>query len=230
MRHVGTDYAAVYEDTRLRLVELIRSLGDEDLARSVPAAPDWSVKDLVAHVVGIAEDVSKGNVEGTGSAPWTQAQVERGRSRTVEDLLAQWDELAAQISQGINFMPRTAASLFVGDLVTHEHDMRNAVKRPGGRDSMGVEMALDAYAFRFRRKVEQAGLGPVLISDGTHEWRVGEGDPDAVVIGEPFELLRALTGRRTPAEIENNLGWTGDRSTYLPYISFYGIPESSLEE
>ena len=124
MRHVEIDYAAVYEDTRLRLVELIRSLSDEDLARSVPAAPDWSVKDLLAHFVGVAEDVSKGNIEGTGSEPWTQAQVERGRSRTVEDLLAQWDELANGISQGINFMPRTAASLLIGDLITHEHDLR----------------------------------------------------------------------------------------------------------
>ena len=227
---VGTDYAAVYEDTRLRLDGLIRSLSDEDLATSVPAAPDWSVKDLLAHFVGVAEDVSKGNIEGTGSEPWTQAQVERGRSRTVEDLLAQWEELAQGISQGINFMPRTAASLLIGDLITHEHDLRGAVNRPGGRDSTGVEVSLDAYAFRFRRKVEQAGLDPILISDGTKEWRSGEGEPAATVTGDSFELLRSLTGRRTPAEIQANLTWTGDSSTYLPYISYYGIPETSLGE
>jgi uncharacterized protein (TIGR03083 family) len=227
---VDTDYAAVYEDTRLRFAALARSLSDDDLARTVPATPDWTAKDLLAHVVGIAEDVSKGNVEGTGSAPWTQAQVERGRSRRVADLLEQWDELAILIAQGINFMPRTAASLFVADLVTHEHDLRGALKRPGGRDSVGVELALDAYAFRFRRRVEQAGLAPVVISDGAREWRSGEGEPAATVTGEPFELLRALTGRRTPAEVEANLTWTGDRATYLPYVSMYGTPESGLGE
>lgn len=230
MRGVEPDYAAAYEDTRTRVVELVRSLGEDDLAKKVPATPDWTAKDLIAHMVGIARDISAGNVEGVGSPEWTQAQVDQGRDRLIEDLLAEWDELAPQISQGLNFLGRTMAGLFVGDLVTHEQDLRGGVDRPGGRDSLGVEIALDTYAFRFRRKVEKQGLAPVVISTGDKEWRSGEGEPAATVTGDTFELLRSLTGRRTPAEIEQRLEWTGDCSTYLPYVSLYGTPESSLGE
>jgi uncharacterized protein (TIGR03083 family) len=224
------DYGAAYEDTRGRIVELARSLSDEDLARKVPATPDWTVKDLLGHIVGIASDVSSGHIEGMGSPPWTQAQVDRAREKSVDQLLTTWEEVAPQVAQGINFVGRTAAGLFAGDVVTHEHDLRGAVNRPGARDSLGVQVALDTYSFRFRRKLEQAGLGPVVISDGKNEWRSGEGEPAATVSGEPFELLRSLTGRRTPAEVEQNLTWTGDCATYLPYVSMYGSPESSLGE
>lgn len=224
------DFAATYEDTRTRVVELARSLSDEQLTRMMPATPDWTGRDLIAHMVGIAVDTSSGNVEGVGSAPWTQQQVERGRNRSLEDLLEEWDALAPQISQGLNFLGRTMAGLFVGDLVTHEHDLRNGVGQPGARDSIGVAVALDTYAFRFRRKIEKEGLPPVVISDGVHKWQSGEGPVAATVTGPPFELLRSLTGRRTPSEIEKNLQWTGDFATYLPYVSLYGTPESSLEE
>ena len=223
------DYAAAYEDTRIRIFELARSLSEEDLARMMPATPDWSAKDLIAHMVGIANDISTGNVEGVGSAPWTEAQVQRGRSRSVDELLAEWEQLAPQISEGLNFLGRTLAGLFLGDLVTHEHDLRGGVGRAGARDSIGVELALDTYAFRFRRKIEKEGMAPVVVSDGTKEWR-GEGEPAATVTGETFELLRALTGRRTPSEIQENLTWTGDLETYLPLVSLYGIPETSLRE
>jgi hypothetical protein len=147
----------------------------------------------------------------------------------VEELLNDWEQLAPQISQGLNFLGRTMAGLFVGDIVTHEHDLRGGVERPGARDSDGVEVALDTYAFRFRRKVEKEGLPPVVISNGSREWRA-EGEPAATLSGESFELLRALTGRRTPGEIQERLTWTGDSATYLPLVSMYGIPESSLGE
>lgn len=223
------DYAAIYETTRLRIVDLARSLSPDELGRRCPATPDWTAKDLLAHMVGIAADVSSGNIEGTGSAPWTERQVAIRRERSVNEVLAEWDELAPTIGQGLNFMPRTAASLFLGDLVTHEHDLRGGVGRPGARDSEAVEVALDTYAFRFRRRVEKEGLPPAVVSNGETEWR-GEGEPAATVSGTSFELLRALTGRRTPAEIQENLTWTGDVATYLPLVSMYGIPETSLDE
>jgi uncharacterized protein (TIGR03083 family) len=227
---VETDHATAYEDTRRRIAELARSLSAEELARTAPATPDWTAKDLIAHLVGLAVDVAAGRVDGIGSPPWTQAQVDRGRNRSVEDLLAEWDEIAPRFAQGIGFLGRTGGGLLIGDIVTHEHDLRGVVNRPGARNSIGMEIAVDTYVFRFRRKLEQEGLGPVLVSDGVREWRTGEGEPKATVSGEPFELLRSLTGRRTPAEIQSNLTWSGDASTYLPYFSYYGTPETSLGE
>jgi uncharacterized protein (TIGR03083 family) len=223
------DYAAAYEDTRIRIVQLARTLVEEQLQRRIPATPDWNAKDLIGHMVGTAIDISNSNVEGVGSAEWTDDQVRRGRALSLEDLLSEWDELAPEISQSLNLFPRTMAGMFVGDVAIHEHDLRNGVGKPGARDSVGVEVGLDTYAFRFRRKVEKEGLAPIVVSDGAREWR-GDGEPAATVTGEPFELFRALTGRRTPAEIQQNLDWSGDFEKYLPLVSFYGIPESSLKE
>lgn len=224
------DYAAAYEETRKRVDELARSLDEDQLARKMPATPDWSAKDLIAHMVGIARDISSGNLDGVGSPPWTEAQVEKGRAQTLEDLLSEWERLAPEISAGLNFLPRTAAGLFVGDLVTHEHDLRGGVGRPGAREANSLGVALDTYAFRFRRRVEKEGLAPVVISDGKNEWRWGEGEPGATVAGEPFELLRSLTGRRTPSEMQERLTWTGNAAAYLPLVPLYGIPETSLGE
>jgi uncharacterized protein (TIGR03083 family) len=223
------DYSNAYESTRLRITELARSLSDEELARRVPATPDWTAKDLIAHMVGVAADVTTGTVQGVGSAAWTETQVSRRRGMPVEEVLAEWEALAPEIAGGLNLLPRTMSSMFVGDLVTHEHDLRGGVGRPGARDTEEVEVALDTYAFRFRRKLEKEGLPHVVVSNGTKEWR-GEGEPGATVSGGSFELLRALTGRRTPAEIQSNLAWTGDAERYLPLVPLYGIPETSLNE
>jgi uncharacterized protein (TIGR03083 family) len=223
------DYGAAYEEARLRIFELARELSEEELQKKVPATPDWTAKDLIAHMVGVAADVSSGNVEGVGSASWTEAQVIDRRPRPIEDILDEWEKLASQIAESIEFFPRTMAAMLAGDLAIHEQDLRGAVDRPGARDSLSVQIGLDTYAFRFRRRIEQEGLPPILISNGDREW-VAEGEPAATVTGLTFELFRSLTGRRTPAEMETRLMWTGDSTRYLPLMPLYGIPESSLGE
>jgi uncharacterized damage-inducible protein DinB len=48
------DLAEAYVETRRHLVEIARELSDDELGTTVPASPAWSVKDVVAHVTGIA--------------------------------------------------------------------------------------------------------------------------------------------------------------------------------
>ncbi|WP_423851466.1 maleylpyruvate isomerase N-terminal domain-containing protein, partial [Aeromicrobium sp.] len=50
------DSAAAYVAVRERMTELMRQTSSEELARQVPACPDWSVQDLLAHVAGVAVD------------------------------------------------------------------------------------------------------------------------------------------------------------------------------
>ena len=77
------DGAAAYVAVRERMTELVRPTSSEELARQVPACPDWSVQDLLAHAVGVAVDVAARRIEGAGSDPWTAAQV-RAPYRTGE--------------------------------------------------------------------------------------------------------------------------------------------------
>jgi hypothetical protein len=57
------DTAAVYAETRESLRDLVAGLSEEELAANVPATPAWSVRDVVAHLVGEAR------ITNTGDAP-----------------------------------------------------------------------------------------------------------------------------------------------------------------
>ena len=52
---------------------------------TVPACPDWTVRDLFAHVASVANSWVHHDLEHYGSQPWAQAGVDRlaglGRSR-----------------------------------------------------------------------------------------------------------------------------------------------------
>ena len=54
---------------------------DPDLV--VPATPQWTVHDVVAHLSGISEDATSGNMAGAPGDAWTAAQVERGAGRSI---------------------------------------------------------------------------------------------------------------------------------------------------
>ena len=69
-----------------RIVELASTAEAESgglLSAVVPACPEWSVRDLLGHLVGLTEDWVQGNLDGYGSNQWAQAQVDRwtGRDR-----------------------------------------------------------------------------------------------------------------------------------------------------
>ncbi len=63
------ELAAAYADVPQRRTDLFTGLTDEELARSVPATPAWSVKELAAHLVGAAEDFVTGNLDQVAREP-----------------------------------------------------------------------------------------------------------------------------------------------------------------
>src|SRR5437762_367197 len=87
----------VYEETRTRVVALIRDPGSDVAASAaavaVPACPSWSVRDVLAHVTGLYSDIVSGNIGGAATDAWTAAQVEARRSMTIDELLAESDEV-----------------------------------------------------------------------------------------------------------------------------------------
>lgn len=220
-------YSAAYRGCRERVGEIVTGLGDEELNQRVPACPDWSVRDLTAHIVGVAADFSVGNLKQVGSSEWTSAQIAARAGRSVEDLIAEWAKLAEQVEPTADLIPPGAAQMLVGDAVTHEHDVRGAVARMGARDSDAVGIGLDRYIRLFGKRVKDAELPSVVVRAGSREWRAGVKEPEAGLRGDAFELLRALTGRRTTDEIAA-LDWTGDRSVYTQLFSTYPPASTSL--
>ena len=99
------DLAGAYADARRRLRELLAGLDETALAAQVPACPAWTVRDVVAHVTGVAADAAGGTYfSGAADAwsdirlaaardVWTAGQVQSRRDRPVEALVAEWGRL-----------------------------------------------------------------------------------------------------------------------------------------
>ena len=223
-------FGEAYGSTRRRVIALVSGISDEEAALTVPACPDWSVRDVVAHLTGIAADATRGQLEGVGSPEWTQRQVDERRDKSLDDVLAEWAAAGEQIDGALAYFPKAAASLFVGDTVTHEHDIRLPLGRPDARDDPAVEVALEGYTRWFGRRLKDRELPAVRLVAGDRDWVAGAGEPGAEVEApSTFELLRGLTGRRTRQEIAG-FRWSPSSEPYLDLFSMYGMPSSPLGE
>jgi len=177
------DVVSAYIGVRSRIVELLRELPESEATTVVPACPDWNVAELVSHVVGVVDDIIGDRMEGVTTDPWTQAQVERLRGRSLAELADHYASVGQQFDPMLPFVPTPRNSQLVMDAVTHEHDLREAVGRPGAHDSMAVKVA----------------VGWLLdMVEGRHEGMAAELEAAGV---STFDLLRSLTGRRSAAQM-----------------------------
>ncbi|MGH2760230.1 MAG: maleylpyruvate isomerase N-terminal domain-containing protein, partial [Actinomycetota bacterium] len=69
------------------MTKLVSHLDDAVLREPVPATPEWSMTDVIAHLAGILADIRAGNLEGVATDPWTAKQVEARRGRKIPQLL-----------------------------------------------------------------------------------------------------------------------------------------------
>jgi uncharacterized protein (TIGR03083 family) len=202
----------VYRDLRIRTSDLIADLADGAAGRPVPACPEWRVRDLVAHLVGVVGDVLTGNLDGVSTHPWTQAQIDARREVPVAGLLDEWAAKGPLLESRLDAAPGATQLIF--DAATHEQDLRVALNRPG------VDPDASAIALRFvARAFPQAAAGwePLLIepTDGGAPFRTGDGEPRGVLRGTSMELVRCLSGRRTVAQLRQ-MRWEGDADKWLP--------------
>src|SRR5947208_14951 len=56
--------ASAYAEGRARITELVRAIDDMEAKTPVVTCPEWSVHDVVAHLVGVCADVLAGHVAG----------------------------------------------------------------------------------------------------------------------------------------------------------------------
>lgn len=223
------DYTTAYQTSVERVAELIESVPEDQLTTMVPACPEWSVRDLIAHFAGVAGDVATGNVTEVGSEQWTAAQIEARRDIPVDEILEEFRNHGTQLVGAIEHLHPAIGGMLLGDLVTHEHDLRGAIGSPGARDSGGVTAATYTYVRRLGSRIKAAEVPTLLVVASDEQWTAGKEEPQATVRASDFELLRGLTGRRTAEEIRA-FEWDGDPEVYLPHFSMYGHPAASLGE
>lgn len=211
----GPDLAALYLDTQARLAALVAGLDAAALAAPVPACPGWSVQDVVAHEVAIAEDALAGRLTGPPSEAETAAQVRRFRGRDLPGVLADWARLApgfAEVAAAFRVWPA------VIDIASHEQDIRGALGQPGARDTEVIRLAADLLL----RGLEPPVPVRVTVRDAGVSFRAGVGDgPELGLSTCWFEAFRWRMGRRSRAQLAA-LDWTGDPSSVLDHLAVFG--------
>jgi uncharacterized protein (TIGR03083 family) len=220
--------AVEYHALRGRVTKLIRTRDETELEAIAPATPAWRVRDVLAHMVGIVDDALNQNWEGAPGPQWTSAQVDKRRDRSVDDMLAEWDRNAPLFEAGMAEMPFGMTGQGLYDAVTHEHDIRHALGAPGAREVPAVALAM-AWVVDIRTSVHapaiQFDMGDTVAIAGT-------GDVVATIGASQFELIRAMTGRRTDLEI-SALDWgtgTPDATLLVGDGSLFRVRAESLNE
>jgi uncharacterized protein (TIGR03083 family) len=209
-----------------RVDVLVEGLDATEVETRVPACPDWTVRDLLSHMVGLGADVLDGDEPDDHNSAWTRRQVEARRGRSAAELLAEWRGLADPL---VAWM-QEHGSRPLNDVVIHEQDLRGAVGVVGGRDSDGLRIVRERMAGRFAGRL--GDLPPVALVSAEWTWcsQAEVADAAVVIEADAFDLARALTSRRTAEQLRS---WTrrGDVAPYLGAFAGLGpLPTAPLPE
>jgi hypothetical protein len=213
------DAAAAYRLVHRRVDALIRGrAGIAELI--VPACPAWTIRDTIAHLTGVAEDIVAHNMEHKGTGPWARAQVGRLGRHTVDDLLDRWDQLIEQVAPLLALAPQGSVCQLVFDTLTHEHDIRGALNEPGSRTGDPAFAAAIGFVTTMGDQfIRHAALPALRLTTPTTS-SVQLGDPQAApghlaLDISDFEALRSFGGRRSIRQLLA-LPWRGDPTELLP--------------
>lgn len=202
-------FEEIYREARQRIVGLTMGLSADELARTVPACPEWTVHQVVAHLAGAASDLVSGRMEGAPSDEWTARHVAERADVPVEDLLEQWNAFGDKIAE----MPRIPFQLAL-DAITHEADLRAALGRERLPDTVW--------------RPTLVWMAPRRLTDVTVKTEFGDlGDGPTTVEVEGYELWRAFFGRRSRRQMES---WNWSGPAPIDKIPFFPARETDLME
>ena len=215
-----------YQFNRTSFQLLGRSLSESQGQVNVVATPEWTVSDNFAHMAGVADDVLAGRLEGVATDPWTEAQVQARRGRSLSELLEEWESKAPAVEELLMPMADQIDPRLVIDLWTHEQDVRGALGIPGGDRDKTLNWIVEQVVAGWLKRIERSDLNALRI-----EILPAAGDlqaqSDPMTSGEtagslritPFEAARLTLGRRSRQQILN-YNWSGvaDPAAYIDLL------------
>jgi hypothetical protein len=213
--------AELYAETRQRLTDVVLAHPD-GWDNAAPATPGWVVRDLVAHLTGVAEDLAGGWIPTEGpTEEWTAGHLARGRDVPVPDLLEKWASLSGTVEEMLERRPVWPMVLDVG---AHEQDARGALGDTGARDSRVVVVGAKVMLGSLRVPA------PLVVRTEDHEVRVGPDDGEPVTLTTTtFEAFRWRLGRRSPAQLAA-MDWSGDPAPFLDHLCIFGPARADVVE
>jgi uncharacterized protein (TIGR03083 family) len=207
-----------YDAAHRRWVELLRTVDDD---QQVPCVAPWTVRDLLAHVVGLADDVASGNLGDWSSEDWTAAQVDQRADRSRAEVLAEWAELTPRLCAMFDDLDGAGldplfARMTVVDVTVHEDDILEALGTARPLDPADWSIVGAHRREMLDGLIAMAGLPALRIrTDEGDDWTVGGDIPEGGVTLSRQELLRSLCGRRPRATVRS-YNWSVDPEPYLP--------------
>ena len=168
-----TDWGQLYRDHSDAVTALAGDLTAEELAIVVPASPDWSVRDVLGHLAGVASDNLEDRTDGAPGAGWTARQVEERRDRdvasVVQEIRGNTDDVVASLAEAP--FPGLA-----WDIAVHHADLHEALGKGRLPDPMWEPVSQAVVAMR-----DAGGLSGTVA---------------------PYELFRGLFSRRSRAQMQ----------------------------
>ena len=218
---------AVWDETRDRITALLQDFPEDCADAAVPTVPGTTIRDALAHLVNTstrAVDDPGGVRRGPLSLP---PSVDDGRAALAE-LLDAWEKASELIGATFGEDP-DLASVLITYAAMFEHDLRTALGVPDARDDIAVKVALDELSGRFSDRVASAQLPPLRVT--VEQWGtiVGDGCAISCVVADRFEFVRAMSGRRSAAEI-SRWNWGVEPATYLSVVSEADLPADDIHE
>jgi len=216
-----------YDEATRSFIDFARSLSDDDWATTVPCTPLWTARDVLSHASGVPDDGLAGRIDGAATEPWTASQVERNAGFTVEELLERWEGQYELFGAAIESMGEERPPY---DCHSHEHDIRQALGRPGNRTSAIIADAVPSMLANF---ADIPVSIDVTLDDGVTA-RTGRRDAAASVrlSTTRFEIFRSVLGRRTSDQVRA-LDWTGHPAAIDAVVGAwfsFGPSETSIDE
>lgn len=239
------DHGSAYLEVKERFAALMGSLPDHEWGLPVLACPAWTVRDVMAHHVGLMTDVAAANLSELGDPvrlldQWrdqdvardrdalTARQVDERRGRSVAELLTEWETATSRLAPVFSGRGEPPAgfsplipSIAINDVVVHEGDVREALGLEVAPETLATSLALSAYGASFELRLRQLGLPAIAFSYSGKSRQLGDGAPAATVTADRTTLVRLLASRLDEAAIRA-LDWSGDPTPYVGILPEYG--------
>lgn len=207
---------AIYRSARGRIGALVAELDDEQLRTPVPATPDWTVHDVLAHLVGGGADVLANRLDGAPGDSWTARHVAERRHRPVGELLDEWERAASAVESSLP--EKFTGPNLAADAICHEADLHEALGLPR-TDREHWQPFLDVLGNLPSRRLRDTAT--LVISDELgKEWRCGSGESITLLRADGYELLRGLFSRRSRRQIA---GWDWSPKPSVQLVDGFGV-------
>ena len=242
------DLAGAFREIRQALTEDLATADAGDWATSIPTRPQWTVKDTVAMLAGFAGALIEGRWTEDYSDSWADREILDGlhlaldrligerRDHSGPQILEEWDahsgRLEAMMAGDERFPIGTHP--FVGwsylwAVVQNGHNVWAALHIAKARDFQATMLCLESAVMWLDMRLQATGRPALRLHAGSRDWVIGDGAPRATVTAAPFDLLRALSGRRSLDQIRR-FDWEGDAEGFLGVFSPFEPPKEAFVE